>query len=82
MRNLPNADSWQHFVKRLMRLWRVGILGLIALLSLTLSGCPTLPEINCGARDALLTEYATRYHQCLEDKGNLRHQLKACEERR
>lgn len=48
-----------------------------------LSGCQTpLKPCDCGVAVIELRDYTERYHQCLEDKGNLRQQLKAERERR
>ena len=50
---------------------------------LSLSGCQTSPEpVSCSVWEAYVEQYAKKYHACLEDKGNLRQQLKACQERR
>jgi hypothetical protein len=38
--------------------------------------------MSCSAWETHLERTAAQYHQCLEDKANLRHQLKVCQERR
>ena len=62
-------------------------LGTIGLLSLMLlPGCGIFqrsPEpCDCGQADKEMRAYMLQYFEALEDKGNLRQQLKACEERR
>jgi hypothetical protein len=48
-----------------------------------LASCQSSPEpISCSAWEQYLERQAVKYHACLEDKGNLRQQLKACQERR
>ena len=37
---------------------------------------------NCGRAVEDLTHYTTMLHDCLEDKGNLRQQLKAAQEKK
>lgn len=66
-----------------MRPWQNVIWLSMLGLWLSLSGCQTSPEpVPCGDWEKYLERAVVKYHQCLEDKGNLRHQLKACEERR
>jgi len=49
---------------------------------LSLSGCQTSHKpCDCGQAERELRIYTEKYPQCLEDKGNLRQQLKACQER-
>ncbi len=57
---------------------------LSACIWLSLSGCQTPPEpCLCGNdADEALHFYSKKLAQALEDKGNLRQQLKACEQRR
>lgn len=51
--------------------------------SLSLSGCLTPPEpCNCGVAEVELRDYTQRYHQCLENVGNLRQQVKSLQEKR
>lgn len=41
----------------------------------------TKPEpCNCGLAVEEMTRYTLKYHECLEDKGNLRQQIKALQE--
>ena len=55
----------------------------IAVLALSFSACRTNPEpVNCGEATALFKEETGKYLSCLQDKGNLRQQLKACNERK
>lgn len=50
---------------------------------LSLSACQTSPRpCDCGEATKLLTQYTHEYHQCLEDKVQLRQQLKAMQERK
>ncbi len=60
--------------------------GLACVLAWTsLSGCrtaPSPPPCACGEVQAELERYTASYLDALEDAGNLRHQLKACQERR
>jgi hypothetical protein len=65
-----------------VRYWSIGLL-ISAVLLTSLSGCQTPPEpCNCGVAVNELTTYTLKYHQALEDVGNLRQQLKACQEAR
>lgn len=83
MRNLPNGANWQHFVKKLMRLWRTTIWLSMLVFWLSTSGCQTNPDpVVCSDWEQHLERVVVKYHACLEDKGNLRNQLKACTERR
>ena len=63
--------------------WR-GTIGLLSLL--LLSGCgifqPNPKPCDCGQAEKELRAYTLKYFNALEDVGNLRHQLKACEERK
>ncbi len=63
--------------------WSAGICLSIAVW-LTSSGCSqTLPKpCDCGAEAALYKNETRQYLQCLEDKGNLRQQLKAMQQKR
>lgn len=65
-----------------MRLLTIGLL--ISLGSLTsCSAFQTKPEpCHCGQAVEELTRYTLMLHEALEDKGNLRQQLKACQESR
>lgn len=55
----------------------------IALLSMSFVSCQTPREpYDCGETEMALRGYAYEYNRCLEDKGNLRQQLKSCQERR
>jgi hypothetical protein len=55
----------------------------IAVLLLLCVGCQTPPRpMPCGELADELKAYTKEYHLCLEDKGVLRHELKACQERR
>ena len=55
-------------------------------LSFVVSGCSLFPPApqpcDCGQAEKELRAYTLKYVDALEDVGNLRHQLKACEERR
>lgn len=65
-----------------MRLRNIG--GMICvLLLLSMSGCATRPEpCNCDQAEKELRSYTLKYFDALEDVGNLRQQLKACQENR
>ena len=56
------------------------------LLALLLSGCawfaPPPEPCDCGQAEKAMRSYMLQYFDTLEDNGNLRHQLKACEERK
>ncbi len=83
MRNLVSDDSWRGSGTRQTGRWRVGICLAIVSLSMSCAACQTPREpYDCGEAEVALRGYAYEYHRCLEDKGNLRHQLKACQERR
>jgi hypothetical protein len=51
---------------------------------LSLSGCLSKPEIvcDCSATEKELRAYTLKYFDALEDTGNLRQQLKACQGKR
>lgn len=51
-------------------------------LLLSWSGCQHKPEPYTGQVEADLTAYTEKYLAALEDIGNLRQQLKACQESR
>jgi hypothetical protein len=63
----------------------LGMIGLSWLL--LLSGCglfqpsPSKP-CDCGDAEKALRAYTLKYFDALEDNGNLRQSLKACQERR
>ncbi len=61
----------------------IGTIGLLSLL--LLSGCGIFRQspkpCDCGEAEKELRVYTERYFDALEDKGNLRQQLKACQER-
>ena len=63
--------------------WLITIGGLSLML---LPGCgifqPSPEPCDCGVAEKELRAYTLKYLDALEDTGNLRHQLKACEERR
>ena len=83
MQNFGNAESYQSSGRQ--RIWRcrVGTLLGIALLSMSFTGCQTPREpYDCGDAEMALRGYAYEYNRCVEDKGNLRQSLKACQERR
>lgn len=82
MLNLRSAENCQSFGTPLTPRWRAGILLGIALLSMSFVGCQTPREYDCGEAEVALRGYAYEYNRCLEDKGNLRQSLKACQERR
>ena len=65
-----------------MPYWTIALM--ICAVSLTsCSAFQTKPEpCNCGKAVEELTRYTLLLHEALEDKGNLRQSLKACEERR
>ena len=49
---------------------------------LFITGCASKPEpCACGQAEQELRYYTEQYHYCLEDVGNLRHQLKAYQEK-
>jgi len=51
-------------------------------LLLSLSACQTKPEpCNCERAEVEMRTYANKYLDALEDVGNLRQQLKACQEK-
>jgi hypothetical protein len=51
--------------------------------ALSLSGCATkLEPCDCGVAEKELRAYTLKYFDALEDVGNLRQQVKACQERR
>jgi hypothetical protein len=54
----------------------------IVVCAMSLSACQTPPERDCGAEVTFYQAETRKYLQCLEDKGNLRHQLKTCQEKR
>ena len=62
----------------------LGMIGLLSLMLLT--GCgifqPSPKPCDCSQAEKELRGYTLKYFNALEDVGNLRHQLKACEERR
>lgn len=82
MQNFGNAESYQSSGTPRTPRWRAGILLGIALLSMSFVGCQTPREYDCGEAEVALRGYAYEYNRCLEDKGNLRQSLKACQERR
>lgn len=59
---------------------------LICAVSLTSwSGCQTKPKpepCNCQFAEEEMTRYTNKYLNALEDVGNLRQQLKACQEKK
>ena len=67
---------------------RIGLRATLPVLLLTylLPGCawfaPAPQPCDCGQAEKELRAYTLKYVDALEDVGNLRHQLKACEERR
>ena len=57
--------------------WNGAILLSTAVCLMSLSACQTPPSpCNCGEEAALYKNETKLYLQCLEDKGNLRQQLK------
>ncbi len=55
---------------------------ILSVWSMSLSGCHPAPKpCDCGQAAVELTRYTTLYFDALEDVGNLRQQLKACQER-
>lgn len=65
-----------------MRYWSIGLL-ISGVLLMSLSGCQTPPKsCDCGVAVEEMTRYTLLYHEALEDKGNLRQQLKACQEKK
>lgn len=62
----------------------LGMIGLAWLM--LLNGCaifqPSPKPCDCSVAEKELRAYTLKYFDALEDVGNLRHQLKACEERR
>lgn len=64
-----------------MHYWIIGML-ICAVSLMSLSGCQTKPDpCDCPFAEAELTKYTNKYFDALEDKGNLRQQLKACQEK-
>jgi hypothetical protein len=64
-----------------VRLSTIGILILSGWLLIS-NGCRTKPEpCDCAFAEEELTKYTNKYFEALEDKGNLRQQLKACQEK-
>lgn len=63
--------------------WRITIgLSCVGLL-MSLSACQTPPKpCDCGQAVEELTRYTIMLHDAMEDRGNLRQQLKACQEAR
>jgi hypothetical protein len=54
----------------------------LLIISALLIGCQSPPKpCDCGEAEKELRVYTERYFDALEDKGNLRQQLKACQER-
>lgn len=50
--------------------------------SMSFVGCQASPEpLQCGPVTLQLKIFTKELHACLEDVGNLRQSLKACEER-
>lgn len=43
---------------------------------------PSPEPCDCGVAEKEMRAYMLQYFEALEDTGNLRHQLKSCEERR
>ena len=83
MRNSPNVVSYGSYTRRRYMRWNVGISWSIAVCLLSLSACQTPPRVcDCGEETALYKAETKQYLQCLEDKGNLRQQLKAMQERK
>lgn len=82
MQNIVSGGNWLGSGKPQTRRWRVGICLAIAWLSMSFVSCQTPPSYDCGEADVALRGYAYEYNRCLEDKGNLRQSLKACQERR
>lgn len=82
MRNLSEGGTWLGSGKPPIRPWRVGICLGIAWLSMSFAACQTPHSYDCGEAEMALRGYAYEYNRCLEDKGNLRQSLKACQERR
>jgi hypothetical protein len=67
-----------------VRLLITGLPISLALL-LSLSGCLNSPKplpCDCAVAEQATRAYTLKYFDALEDLGNLRQQLKACEERR
>ena len=58
----------------------------LTLCGLLLTSCGILAQspkpCDCGQADKEMRAYMLKYFDALEDAGNLKHQLKACEERR
>lgn len=56
------------------------------IIALLISGCtlfsPAPQPCDCGQADKAMRQYMLQYFDALEDVGNLRHQIKACEERK
>ena len=58
---------------------------LIIIIALLLSGCQSAPDpqpCDCGVAEKELRAYTLKYFDALESVGVLRHELKACSERR
>lgn len=83
MENFVSGGNWRRSGRLPIRRWRVMTWTGIALLSMSFAGCQTPREpYDCGNAEMALRGYAYEYNRCLEDKGNLRQQLKSCQERR
>ena len=82
MLNSPNGASWRRYGNRRGPRWTVMIGLSIGVWLLSSSGCRSQPEpCNCGLAEQELRAYTEQYHEALEDLGNLRQQLKACQEK-
>lgn len=83
---MPNTASGSYssnYTSKRVTPWRVAMWLSIAGIVMNLSACQApLKPVACADRAALFDEVVDRHLQCLEDKGNLRQQLKACQERR
>lgn len=82
MLNLRDGETYLRSDKPPIKRWRVATWLAIVLLSMSYVGCQTPHKYDCGEAEMALRGYAYEYNRCLEDKGNLRQSLKACQERR
>lgn len=82
MPNGVNGESLRPCGNVGRRSWLRMTLPLFGLLWLSLSACQSSPKpCDCGEAFAETERYTQDYLDALEDIGNLRQQLKACEER-
>lgn len=55
----------------------------LLVMPIMLASCQSAPDpVPCEPWEQHVEHYAQKYHLCLEDTGNLRQQLKACQKKR